>query len=294
MNITNKELISIGILTYNKYESLKKILTDIVMQDYINLEVIVADNSTKNILPNEIKKIITNDSRIAYYKHVNNIGFVGNENFVRSKFRGKYACVLHDDDRVPLDYINKLYKKMITSNNCVITGLSTDRYYENKFWYSYHDINTTNLDQLNRLIYLIKPIFCGGGMLEYFWNGLYNVSAVPPNFRLKEQREYNEFILFIFQLSIKGNVITLKNNGKLIKNTNIKNIKKYNIFYNNMKISKFKTINSIYFRLVSIKQIFKITLFSKDIKLIDKLKIFFFTIIYSLNKCNFRETSLPK
>jgi GT2 family glycosyltransferase len=197
MNITNKELISIGILTYNKYESLKKILTDIVMQDYINLEVIVADNSTKNILPNEIKKIITNDSRIAYYKHVNNIGFVGNENFVRSKFRGKYACVLHDDDRVPLDYINKLYKKMITSNNCVITGLSTDRYYENKFWYSYHDINTTNLDQLNRLIYLIKRIFCGGGMLEYFWNGLYNVSAVPPNFRLKEQREYNEFILFI-------------------------------------------------------------------------------------------------
>jgi glycosyltransferase involved in cell wall biosynthesis len=294
MNITNKELISVGILTYNKYKSLKKILTNVVMQDYVNLEIIISDNSTENILPNKINKIITNDSRIKYYKHANNIGWLGNEKFVRLKFRGKYACILHDDDQIPIDYISILYKKMTTSANCGIAGFSCDRYYNNKFWYSYQKINTINLDQLNRLICLIKLIFCGGGTIEHFWNGLYKVNALPRNFRLPNKKESDIIIFFLFQLSIKSNLVSVEDNNKFIKHTNIQNIKNYNTLYKSEKISKFKIINSIYIRLKYIKKIFEIILFSKEIKLINKLKIFFFTIIYSIKKSSIKKPILPK
>ena len=85
MKIKNKELISIGVLTYNRYENLKKCLNHIIAQDYENIEIIISDNSEIDRLPKDLEKIINKDSRMRYYKQPHNIGEIKNTYFVKSK-----------------------------------------------------------------------------------------------------------------------------------------------------------------------------------------------------------------
>ena len=293
MKIKNKELVSIGVLTYNQYENLKKCLNYIISQDYENIEIIISDNSEINRLPKDLENIIYNDSRIRYYKQPHNIGEIKNTYFVKSKFKGEYACLLHDDDQIPTNYISKLFFTIKNSNNCVLTALSTDRYYNDKFWYSYKNINTTSDDQFTRINYLIKHIFCSGGLLEYFWSGLYKVRAHPENFKMTTT---GSVIFFIFQMSIKGNVITVNENKKMIKNTSQINLEKYSARYKKKyKIFKIHILNSLYNRLRLLLKIIKPIISSKNIKLNYKIKILFKAIYASVRKCNCytKEKSLP-
>ena len=282
MKIKNKELVSIGVLTYNQYENLKKCLNYIISQDYENIEIIISDNSEINRLPKDLENIIYNDSRIRYYKQPHNIGEIKNTYFVKSKFKGEYACLLHDDDQIPTNYISKLFFTIKNSNNCVLAGYETDRYYNSKFWYSYENINSIGLNQLTRLSYLVKRVFCSGGMLEYFWSGMYKVRAHPENFKMITS---GSIIFFIFQMSIEGSIVTVKDETKMIKNTNEQNLKRYKINYSKNSISEIQIINSAYNRLKVLIKLIKIILSSNSIKFNDKLKIIFFAINAATHKC---------
>ena len=292
MKIKNKELISIGVLTYNRYENLKKCLNHIIAQDYENIEIISSDNSEIDRLPKDLEKIINKDSRMRYYKQPHNIGEIKNTYFVKSKFKGEYACLLHDDDQIPTNYISKLLFKIKKSNNCVLAGFETDRYYNDKFWYSYENIDSIGLNQLTRLSYLAKRVFCSGGMLEYFWSGMYKVRAHPKNFKMNNS---DSIIFFIFQMSIEGSIVTIKNELKLIKNTNEQNLKKYEINYSKNSISKIQIINSVYNRLKVLTKLIKIILSSNSVKFNDKLKIIFSATNAATHKCKgyLKEPKLP-
>ena len=259
-----------------------KCLNYIISQDYENIEIIISDNSEINRLPKDLENIIYNDSRIRYYKQPHNIGEIKNTYFVKSKFKGEYACLLHDDDQIPTNYISKLFFKIKNSNNCVLAGFETDRYYNNKFWYPYENINLIGLNQLTRLSYLVKRIFCSGGMLEYFWSGMYKVRAHPKNFKMITS---GSIIFFIFQMSIEGSIVTVKDETKMIKNTNEQNLKKYKINYSKNSISEIQIINSAYNRLKVLIKLIKIILSSNSVKFNDKLKIIFFATNAATHKC---------
>lgn len=104
-----KGLVSIGLPTYNRPESLKKVLEYIIKQTYKNLEIIVSDNNSPNL---NIKDIVDGfaitDSRIKFYKQEINIGVLANAEFVLKKATGEYFTWFSDDDWRSPEFIENM------------------------------------------------------------------------------------------------------------------------------------------------------------------------------------------
>lgn len=90
--------VSIMIPTYNQEKYISEAIESALMQDYQNLEIIVADDcSTDNT--QEIVKKFQNDTRLRYYKNEKNLGRVENYyNILHKQTRGEWIVNLDGDD----------------------------------------------------------------------------------------------------------------------------------------------------------------------------------------------------
>lgn len=92
-----KVKVSICIPTYNQLEYLKKCIQAILIQDYLNYEIIISDDSTTNDVKSYIESLnIT--QQIHYFKNNPSLGTPENWNSAVSKANGEYIKVLHHDD----------------------------------------------------------------------------------------------------------------------------------------------------------------------------------------------------
>ncbi len=99
------ELVTIAITTYNRADGfLRDAITSALAQTYPNIEVIVADNCS-NDHTREVVESFRNP-RIDYVRHESNIGPYRNFNFCVERARGKYFCLLHDDDLMDPDFVS--------------------------------------------------------------------------------------------------------------------------------------------------------------------------------------------
>jgi len=94
-------LVSVGIPTYNRPQSLKRVLESLVVQSYQNLEIIISDNCSENpevedVINEFLKKDTKN--RIRYYRQAKNVGAANNFRFVLDQAKGKYFLWNADDD----------------------------------------------------------------------------------------------------------------------------------------------------------------------------------------------------
>lgn len=95
--ITNNDLVSIWIPTYNRPEYLKLLITSILKQTYQEFEVIIYDDWSPKA--SEIQKVVSefNDKRIQLFLW-ENVGFVKNRNRVLKKCKWAYIKIVWDDD----------------------------------------------------------------------------------------------------------------------------------------------------------------------------------------------------
>src|SRR3990172_9677345 len=106
-------LVTVGLLTYQRPQGLKRALQSIVSQAYKNLEIIVSENySPGNKTKEIVRKFSQKDRRIFYYLHNPNRGCIFNTNFVLEKATGKYFLWAFDDDYYDKNFIIKLVKKL--------------------------------------------------------------------------------------------------------------------------------------------------------------------------------------
>lgn len=101
-------LVSIGLPTFNRPESLKIVLESLLNQTYKNIEIIVSDNGSENP---EVEKIVNEfvqsdkQKRIRYFRQSENKGPAFNFQFVLDQSRGKYFLWNADDDIRSNDFI---------------------------------------------------------------------------------------------------------------------------------------------------------------------------------------------
>jgi len=101
-------LVSVGMPTYNRSESLVNAIECIVNQTYKNLEIIISDNaSTSKEIENIVKRYMKHDKRIFYTKQKINLGAEKNFQYIINKASGKYFLMAADDDVRSLDFIEK-------------------------------------------------------------------------------------------------------------------------------------------------------------------------------------------
>ena len=103
----NSPLVTIVLQTYNRRNLVPCALESAKNQTYKNIEILVGDNHSIDGTEEYFQEQLKLDSRIRYYRHSENIGMVGNANFLLDRVEGEYFIFLNDDDWLDLDYVEK-------------------------------------------------------------------------------------------------------------------------------------------------------------------------------------------
>ena len=110
---TTKGLVSVGLPTYNRPESLKRALDITTSQTYTDLEIIVSDNASPDVRVREVvEEFSCRDSRIKYYRQDQNVGVLANAEFVLRKSQGEYFTWFSDDDWRSPEFIEILVAEL--------------------------------------------------------------------------------------------------------------------------------------------------------------------------------------
>lgn len=99
-------MFSIVIPTYKRVETLSETIESCLNQSgYHDYNIIIVDNNPERNDATELYIADLNNTRVKYYKNLQNIGMTGNWNRCIELSDGEYAILLHDDDLLPPDYL---------------------------------------------------------------------------------------------------------------------------------------------------------------------------------------------
>lgn len=111
-------LVSVVLPTYNRPQYLREAISSAVNQTYTNIEIIVSDNCSRNDPMLIIKEF--SDSRIIFFKQIENIGAFANVMSAFSKASGKYVACLLDDDIWEENYLSEMVTVLEKNNDAVL------------------------------------------------------------------------------------------------------------------------------------------------------------------------------
>lgn len=121
LNSQEQPLVSIGLPTYNRPDSLRYALNCITSQTYSNLEIIVSDNASAGPETEQvIHSFAERDKRIKHFRQETNIGGDNNFKFVLNEARGKYFAWFADDDACDVNYVAELVSCLESNSDVVL------------------------------------------------------------------------------------------------------------------------------------------------------------------------------
>ena len=96
----------VGIPTVGRRDSLRDAIESVVAQTYSDWCVLVSDNSNSE----DVRRLVESfhDPRVRYVGHVEDLGYVGNWNYLLSTGDTEFVSVLHDDDRYLPEYLERM------------------------------------------------------------------------------------------------------------------------------------------------------------------------------------------
>jgi glycosyltransferase involved in cell wall biosynthesis len=116
-------LVSVVIAVCNGEKYIKRAVESVVSQTYLNMEIIIIDDSSGDNTPQIISELKKNDPRIIILTNETNLGFVKTLNKGIASSRGKYIARLDDDDIwSDCQKIEKQVSFLEKNNDYVLTG----------------------------------------------------------------------------------------------------------------------------------------------------------------------------
>ena len=103
-------LVSIIISTYNRENTILRLLRSIQNQNFKNLEILFIDDFSTDLTLKKIKEFGKNDDRILLIKNSRNKGTLISRNLGIMKSKGDYILIPDSDDIFSKDIIKKCYK----------------------------------------------------------------------------------------------------------------------------------------------------------------------------------------
>lgn len=118
--ITNKNLLNVYIVTYNRAQYLHESISSVLGQTYKNFDLFVVDNASTD----HTKQVVDSfhDDRLHYIRHPQNIGGGGNIQYAMDHNQKKYFVIFHDDDLMHEEFLEQ--ELAIMENNSEICLLS--------------------------------------------------------------------------------------------------------------------------------------------------------------------------
>ena len=119
MNRNN--LISIIVPVYNGEKYIKRCLNSILNNTYKNIELIIVNDGSKDSSSIICRKIEKSDNRVKYFEKENG-GIVSARNYGINKAMGKYICFADQDDEIPPNAYEILYRNIKENNSQMCIG----------------------------------------------------------------------------------------------------------------------------------------------------------------------------
>lgn len=120
---SNEPLVSICLLSYNDEQYIGQAIQDLLGQDYVNIELIISDDCSKDNSPQIIKDFAKKDERIRFFIQECQLGMQGNYNFLLSKARGDYFMWASSDDRWASNCVSSLANILMGNSELISVGM---------------------------------------------------------------------------------------------------------------------------------------------------------------------------
>lgn len=122
-NKDNSPLVSVIMATYNEPQALiKQAIDSILKQTYNNIELIIADDSTKEETINTIDEAASSDNRVVIVRKLSRMGFVNALNFALQTAKGELIARMDGDDVSISDRIEKQVNFARQHPDCDVFG----------------------------------------------------------------------------------------------------------------------------------------------------------------------------
>jgi len=120
----NEKKLTVFIVTYNRAHLLKLSIESVLIQTYIDFNLIILDNASTDNTQQIVNSFA--DDRIHYIKHETNIGGYNNINYAVDICQTKYFIIFHDDDIMKKDLIEKELEELERNEDySIVSSLST-------------------------------------------------------------------------------------------------------------------------------------------------------------------------
>lgn len=100
-------LVSIGIPTYERVDTLERTLASALAQTHSRLEVVISDNASSDGTEQLCRAVAARDPRVRYLRQERNRGPTENFNTLFTACTGEYVMMLADDDWIEPAYVAK-------------------------------------------------------------------------------------------------------------------------------------------------------------------------------------------
>gem|GEM_PF-6688554 len=105
-----RPIVTVGIPTFNRPAQLAEAIASVAAQSYIAWRLVVSDNAN---LPENARIVESfTDERMTYVGQPNDLGPVGNFNYLLSACQTPFCAILHDDDLYESDYLERMIEAM--------------------------------------------------------------------------------------------------------------------------------------------------------------------------------------
>lgn len=121
----NKPSLSIGMPVYNGQRFLKEALDSLLVQSFIDFELIISDNASTDSTELICRDYQKKDSRIKYVRQPENLGALKNFQFVLDAAVGEYFMWAACDDKWNEIWVASLYEKLKQTQKSAVFGRLT-------------------------------------------------------------------------------------------------------------------------------------------------------------------------
>ena len=205
MNEAQHPLVSIGVPVFNGEKGLAKALDSLLEQDYDNLEIIISDNASTDATPDICADYVRKDSRIKYFRSLENVGGANNFNRVFELSIGQFFMWAAHDDQRQSSFVRECVEKFERSPGAVLCAAHTHSFIQGESELLY----TADLDSFEGLSGLVRRY---RETLKHF-----PATAIYGVFRSSALRKTRLFARFlgadlamIQELSIHGDFVQVK------------------------------------------------------------------------------------
>lgn len=206
--------VSIGLPVYNRENFIGKTLDSLLAQTYTDFEIIVSDNGSTDGTGHICLDYAQRDSRIRYIRQPQNLGLLGNFNFVMKEARGKYFMWTASDDLCEAEFVGELVKCLENDPELALVMADLKYISEQGVEVKVNKLDSIRLEEVEadwdhkRELFFQYP---GHKLYDCFY-GMYRTDVVQachlPN-QIRKNLVFSLEVPFLAQVAVRGKIASI-------------------------------------------------------------------------------------